>query len=96
MQKKYQRQIFLYIGLLIAFFIFMATVGVKLLVNGTLFITSIISPEKVENRTTNLMAPPELTVPDATNSAILKITGKGDPKKDLTIFVNNEVVNKIF
>ena len=100
-QISYFRRIVFYFFLLILTIIFVATIGIKFLINLTLFIADITHP-KIENsfsqsKNLELFLPPEiLEIPTATNSPKIKISGKATKGKNLSLFINNQLKEKIF
>jgi hypothetical protein len=99
-QKRYFRQIIFYFFLLILVVVFIATVGIKLIINLTLFIADITHP-KIENslpktQETEIIFPPEISeLPSATNSSKIKISGSARGGKNLSIFVNDQLQKEV-
>lgn len=100
-QINYFRRIIFYFFLLILTIAFIATIGIKFLINLTLFIADITHP-KIENslsesKNSEFLFPPEiLEIPTATNSSKIKISGKATKGKNLSLFINNQLKEKIF
>lgn len=99
-QKRYLSQIILSFFLLILVILFLGTIGLKLLINTSLFIANLSHKNKpIADKTTteeNFILPPEIfDVPNATNSATIKITGKTTPQKKLVFYVNEEIQKEI-
>lgn len=88
-----------YLIILVLVIIFLATIGVKLAINTSLFIAGLSdnSFESVnESGSREILVAPELyNVPDATNSARLSLEGRGTKDTTLTVFLNDEEVEKI-
>lgn len=99
-QKKYRTQIVGYLFLLILVIIFISTVGVKILLNTSLFIVKLTQKNKnnvsTVNNEENLILPPEIfDLPEATNSAEIYVTGRGSAKKNLLIYINDELQDEL-
>ena len=93
--KQDNKQIYKYIVILVILIVFVLTIGLKLLVNVSLFMAGLLNKDKfLEKQTTteeSYILPPEIyDVPDATNSANLIIHGRASVKNELSIFVNDE------
>ena len=86
-----------YIILLILLVIFLATVGVQLIIKASLFISGVSKPDSESDlNEKSYLLPPELfALPDATNSATLAISGRGTENTDVHIYVNEEKVDTI-
>lgn len=88
-RKKYYSQLGLYLLLFVLILFFFGTIGIKLLINTSLFISG-LQHKTPETQNFDLMAPPEIVdIPSATNSATITISGNVAPKKSLTVYVNN-------
>lgn len=87
-----------YLFLLVLLIIFIATVGVKLVINTSIWLSDLsrgTTSEDARLKKTDILGPAQLyDVPDATNSATLKLSGQGTRGTDITIFVNDEVADK--
>jgi bacillopeptidase F len=98
-KRKFYQQLTLSLVLLTLIIIFFATLGLKLLISTSLFIARFSFNKKTTQNTTadaELLLPPEIIgVPDATNSAELAITGRAQPKKNLSVFVNGDKVKEV-
>lgn len=99
-QKKYKSQILGYLFLLIVVVIFVATVGVKILINTSLFIFGLTQKNKSltsnNNTVAEIILPPEIfDFPDATNASSLKINGRTSAQKNLLIYVNDELQKEL-
>lgn len=71
-------------------------IGIPLLVQASLFIGNFNStPETQKENPAFLQAPSLSPLPNATNSATIKLTGFATPEKEVEIFVNNELTTKI-
>lgn len=93
-QKKYRSQIIGYLFLLLIIIIFIATVGIKLLIGTSLLIINLTQPNKKEqnaNETpTDLILPPEIfNLKTATNTAEIIINGRALAGKKLSFYVND-------
>ena len=86
-----------YIILLVLLVIFLATVGVQMIIKASLFISGVSKPESTSSLDEkSYLLPPELfALPDATNSATLTINGRGTEDTDLHIYVNDEKIDTI-
>lgn len=97
LEKQTRKTIFFSIlGILIIFFIFIKF-GIPLLVNFSLFISSSKNNQtNQEGKNTNtFVAPPVINFPfTATNSANISITGIGQPKQTINLYLNNNIIAK--
>ncbi|HLL60176.1 MAG TPA: hypothetical protein VK338_00505 [Candidatus Nitrosocosmicus sp.] len=91
-QKKMNRRIYVYLIFLVALILFMATIGVKLLINVSLFIAGNKDDTSTsQDQNSDLILPPTIDdIPEATNSATIKIKGTSSSKGNLTLYVNNK------
>ena len=93
-RKKYYQQFIIYIFLFILVLAFFATIGLKILINTSLFIAGLSQTKQTTEKEVGndtILFPPEITdIPVATNSATIKISGRAQEKKAITIFVNDE------
>lgn len=99
-QKRYFRQIIVYFFLLIITVGFIVTVGIKILINLTLFVANITHPKTnnshVKKQKTEFILPPEIfQIPTATNSSQIKISGRGSKGKNLYLYVNNQLEREV-
>jgi hypothetical protein len=99
-QKKYLHQIFFYLFLLILVIIFIVTIGIKLLINITLFIAEFSHRQQdksiQETKRGEFLLPPEiLNLPSATNSGTIQIAGRADQGKNLSIYLNNKLSKEL-
>lgn len=87
----------MYLVLLVLLIIFFATIGVRLVINASLFISGVskedVSSLKDSTDRDILLAPELFDVPDATNSARINVTGRATADTELTIYVNDEKVD---
>lgn len=71
-------------------------IGLPLLIQASLFIGNFSqTPETKKENPPFLQAPSLSPLPNATNSATIKLTGLTTPEKEVEIFVNNELATKI-
>lgn len=86
-----------YIILLILLVIFLATVGVQLVIKASLFISGVSKPDASSqlDEKSYILAPEIFALPDATNSARIVLNGRGTEETDLHIYVNAEKVDSI-
>ncbi len=90
-RKKYYSQLGLYFLLFILIIIFFSTIGLKLLINTSLFVADLQHKPKQAENYGDLLVPPDITdIPDATNSAQITISGRAIAQKNLSVFVNDE------
>lgn len=97
--KQQKTKTMSYFILFIVVILFLVTLGPKLIVNSSQFITSIFEKKTLEDNrhTANLQAPPEiLDLPDATHSAQLDITIQNVKASNVTILVNNTQQDDIY
>lgn len=94
-QKKYQSQIIGYLVLLIILIIFIATVGIKLLIGTAFFVINFTQKNnKTHNAntssSTDIILPPEIfNIPTATNTAEITIQVRSTPEKKISFYVND-------
>lgn len=90
--KKY-RELLTYGFFIVIIGIFMLTIGLKILINTSLFIANLTN-SKAQTETTpedSYLLPPEITdIVDATNSATIRIAGSAEENKTILIYVNND------
>jgi len=86
-----------YVILLILLVIFLATVGVQLIIKASLFISGVSKPDSgsLLNEKSYILAPEIFALPDATNSAQIVLNGRGTAETDVHIYVNDEKVDTI-
>lgn len=88
-----------YLILLIIVVVFISTIGIKLLINTSLFIVSLTQKTKTTQKTNDnpdLVLPPEIfNLPEATNTAVVQINGRSPDGVKLTLFVNDEEQKEI-
>lgn len=98
-RKNYYSQILLYLFFFLLLIVFFATIGLKILVNTSLFVAELTSSEKNEEpelSRKDILLPPEITeIPAATNSSRVKIAGRADEKKTVSVFVNDEIQKEL-
>lgn len=96
-EKQTRKTIFFSIfGILIVFFIFIK-LGIPILVNFSLFISSSKQNQtNQEGKNTNtFVATPVINLPfNATNSATISITGTGQPKQTISLYLNDNLIAK--
>ena len=86
-----------YVILLILLVIFLATVGVQLIIKASLFISGVSKPDNGSslNEKSYILAPEIFAHPDATNSARIVLNGRGTVETDVHIYVNDEKVDTL-
>jgi hypothetical protein len=96
-QKNYYKQFIVYFILLILLIIFMLTIGIKLLINLSLFIANRNTDSTPTTQESNTyLAPPTINdLPDATNSAMIKFSGSATSGNILTLYVNKAKVKEV-
>ena len=92
-QKKYRSQIIGYLFLLVILIIFIATIGIKLLIGTSLFIVNLTQKNKktqdISSNTPDTILPPEIfNVQTATNTPEIALQIRSTPKKKLSIYIN--------
>ncbi len=91
-------QLWSYAFLFVVLIIFMATVGLKLLINSALFVSDLINKDRKDDRTETgqLLENPTIeTLPVATNSAEIEIAGTLPKPGSVTFFVNGDDQKKL-
>lgn len=87
----------MYLILIVLLIIFMSTIGFKLIINTSIWLSNLSrgeQPTKVNSKDAGFLLAPELfDVPDATNSAEIEVTGQGTKGTELTMYVNDEEVD---
>jgi hypothetical protein len=96
-QKNYYKQFVVYFILLILLIIFMLTVGIKLLINLSLFIANRNTDTTPTTQDSNTyLAPPTINdLPDATSSAMIKFSGNATSGNILTLYVNKSKIKEV-
>lgn len=99
-QKKIRSKIISYIFLLIIIVIFLATVGFKFMINTALFIAKSSQKDKANQaKTTNINdinLPPEIfDLPEATNSAKIKVNIQAVSSDKVLLYVNDQLQKEI-
>jgi len=92
-KQNSQKQNITYIALIVILVIFFATVGLRLVINTSLFIAGFSNKEssKQTSDEDKILIAPEITnLPDATNSAQITISGIAQRSSSVKIFANNE------
>ena len=91
-QDKYQQQVVKNLGILLVVIILLSTLGINLLIKSTTLITRLFDRNDNESQVeSDLILPPELfEIPDATNSAQLKVIGRGQLMTKVTVYVNDD------
>ncbi|OGK16035.1 hypothetical protein A2690_01285 [Candidatus Roizmanbacteria bacterium RIFCSPHIGHO2_01_FULL_39_12b] len=88
-----------YLVLLIVIIIFLSTVGVRLLINTSVFINNLVTGGKITDtrHTDKLRANPEIIdVPDATHSAQIAVTIGNVKDANVKVIVNDIIQSEIF
>ncbi|OGK57248.1 hypothetical protein A3J15_01710 [Candidatus Roizmanbacteria bacterium RIFCSPLOWO2_02_FULL_38_10] len=84
----------LYLFLLFALIIFMATVGLRLIINTSIFVANLNNKNATDNsrdvENNYLEAPEIINIPEATNSAEINISGIAQSGLSVYIYVNDE------
>ena len=95
--NKQTKQTLQYTFFIILLVIFLATVGVKLLINTSIFVSQYSRTKDADTQgSIEVLAPAQLyDVPDATNSARLVVSGSATKGTDLTLYVNEEAQDAI-
>ena len=96
-----RRQNIMYFVILILLLLFFATIGFRFVINTSIWLSGISSDQVSENFNEDdvdrsfLVAPELYDVPDATNSARIRVDGRGTKDTQLTIYVNDEVAERV-
>ena len=96
-QNRYFKQIIIYGILFFILIIFMATIGLDLLIQTSHFFASVANKQKnlPSNSSDEVILSPQLfNLPSATNSAQLVVAGQGQNGTRVTILVNDKVVDE--
>jgi hypothetical protein len=96
-ERKFTKRIFLSIAGMVFIVLFIFIFGLKILINFSLFVDKIRGTSKPINQTqTIIVQTPVLDwLPEATNSAITKLTGSGQSGDTVIIYTNNTEANNI-
>lgn len=97
-EKKLIRSRLITLGVILALFlIFMTTIGLPLLINGSVFIGDILSGKKAENeKFAEALGDFSINeIPSATNSAEINVSGNVENLQTLEVFLNNERVDSL-
>jgi len=94
--RKERRQIFLTLGGIIGIFIFLAVFGVKILVGFSLFVDKLRgSTPTNQQQTQDILLPPQLdTLPTATNSEEIRVSGRTKGDVTILLYVNEQQTDK--
>lgn len=97
--KDQSKQNLMYLIILVLLIIFFATIGFKFVINASLWLSGNSKSEDTAqdaNTDPGLLLAPELyDTPDATNSAEIKVSGRGTVDTTLRIYVNDAVVDTV-
>lgn len=96
-QKRFRRLVMFYVGLFVVIMIFMYTVGIKLLLSSSFFITSFFGARDTGeiNNNENFYGKLDLdTPPEATNSARMVVSGILRDYDLLEFYINNQRVKR--
>ncbi len=94
-EKKQQRRLILSIIGSIGIVLFLLIFGLKLLVGFSLLIDKIRGNTPLKEQQAFLLPPILDALPEATNSASLTVTGKGQPDTTLIVYLNDSETKKI-
>lgn len=99
-QKNISKKIRTYVIILFLLIIFFFTIGIKILINTSLFISGIANrgkstTEETKDKNDFLPEPEIYNLPNATNSASLIIEGRGLKNKKISIFLNDSKEKEI-
>ena len=92
-QNYTSKQNLTYLVLLVLLIIFFATVGLRFVINASLYIAGFrnnTQQEQTQSDNDILLAPELFNIPDATNSARITVSGTAHKGDSITTFVNNE------
>ncbi len=89
----------MYLIILVLLILFFMTIGFRLIINASIWLSGISNDSEVANEqsddSTFFLAPELLNFPDATNSARIKVSGRGTADTTLHIYVNDEEVETL-
>ncbi len=89
--KRQTQQTFRYVFFIVLLVIFFATVGVKLLINTSIFVSQYSRKQEDVGGPIDVLAPAQLyDIPDATNSAQLDVAGSATRGTEVVLYVNDE------
>ena len=95
-ERKQQRLLILAMCGTVAIIAFILLFGVKILIGFSVFVDRLHGTSKATQPTQSLILPPTLDpLPEATNSAKLTITGKGNPSLTLILYINEVETKKL-
>jgi len=90
-QNYTSKQNLTYLVLLVLLIIFFATVGLRFVINASLYIAGFrnnTQQEQTQSDNDILLAPELFNIPDATNSARITVSGTAHKGDSITTFVN--------
>ena len=95
-QRKTQKNLFLsLLGIVVVLFV-LFKFGIPLLINITLFMSGSKPSQNLNKNDAVFIAPPILNpIPSATNSAEIVVSGTGDPKQTILLFLNESLSDKV-
>lgn len=89
--RKFKKRLLWALGGSITLIIFIFIFGLKLLVGFSLLVDNLRGSPPKEQQSQSLVLPPILDpLPEATNSATIAITGKGDPGMKIVLYIDEE------
>ncbi|NTU46682.1 hypothetical protein HGA88_03575 [Candidatus Roizmanbacteria bacterium] len=97
-KKEYTRKLVFFVIILGLLIVFMVTVGLKLVISSTIFISNLTAPKNQTTQQTsdNFFGTLEInSIPQATNSAKFVISGTSTNYEKLTFYVNDESVKEL-
>ncbi len=95
-QKKYNEQIYKYLIILVLLLVFLGTVGIKLLINLSLFIAGKTDKNVQTQDQTSYILPPTINdMFEATNSAHIKVSGNASSGNKLTLYLNSKLYKDV-
>lgn len=89
--RKFKKRLIWALGGSVALVVFIFIFGLKLLVGFSLLLDRLHGASPTEKQSQSLILPPILDpLPEATNSATITITGKGDPGMKIVFYIDEE------
>ena len=90
-ERIQRKRLIVALGCMIGLIIFLFMFGLKILVGFSIFVDRMRGNPPQQPQTRELILPPTLDIlPQATNSASVALTGKGDPGRTIALYIDDE------
>jgi predicted nucleic acid-binding Zn-ribbon protein len=95
-EKRTKKQLFLVTVGIVILILALITIGIPLVVRISVFLGNLKSTEQVDSSDkTSPLSPMIAPIPEATNSATVKVEGYAEPETNLNIFVNGLAIDSV-